>query len=194
MELKGAISAGRVLLPQLGARPFEVGAIPNSGVPDSVQDPHPVHAVSQGRAPLIDQQQSTSKNCMCRGRRAGCAAFLQSCHRRLAAWQSKHLLAGSWTSSEPFQEVTGILQNSASLREPGGAALPPLHAEMCPCATCGWCGIDEILLRATTCQFALLQFLSTATSLPTSPLTPSFLFFRRGQAALRESRSQNRHK
>lgn len=45
-----------------------------------------IRATTQGRAPLTEQQQSTSKHCMCRGSRAGCAAFLQSCHRRLAAW------------------------------------------------------------------------------------------------------------
>lgn len=107
------MSGGRVL----GARPIKVGAIPNSGVPDSVQD---LCRIYQS---LTDQQQSTSNNCICRGSRAGYAAFLHSCHTRLAAWQSKQVLVGSWTSSEPFQKVTGILQNSASLREPGGAVL-----------------------------------------------------------------------
>lgn len=47
-------------------------------------------------------------------------------------WQNKHLLI-RFPSSEPFQGVTGITQNSTSLREPGSAALPHTQYALVRC-------------------------------------------------------------
>lgn len=67
-----------------------------------------------------------------------------------------------------------MLQSSASLREPGGAAL--LACRIVPLCNVCLVGVDEILLCATRCQFVLLLFLSTATSLPTFGFVVCYFF------------------
>lgn len=96
-----------------------MGAIPNSGVPDSVQDLRNVPGQRSSHRPPAEHL----KNLHVHWKQGGVCSFLQSWHRRLAAWQSRHILAGSCTSSGPFQEASGILWSSASLCGPGSAAL-----------------------------------------------------------------------
>lgn len=69
--------------------------------------------------------------------------------------------------------------NSVEQCQPAWAwwCCPPLRAGLCPCATCGWCGINGILLCATRCQFVLLPFLSSDTTRLTSPPPPPFGYF-----------------
>lgn len=101
------------------SKTLQSGAIPNSGAPDSVQDQCNVSGQGSSQRPAAEHLKELHVHWK-QGRVCSFSAVLS---HKAAAWQSKRLLVGPWTSSEPFQEAPGILWNSASLRGPGGAAL-----------------------------------------------------------------------
>lgn len=116
---------GRLELPRLGVRPFVVGDTKRCST--QAQESWRLHGFLipcvcvPGTGLLAHQLQTASKNCVCRGNLSVPGSLLAR-HRRLAAWQNKHLLVG-FLSSEPSQGVTGIHQESSSLWELSGALL-----------------------------------------------------------------------
>lgn len=132
MKLEDATSAGRTLLPQLGARPFKV-------VPPQTHKYQilcRIYAMPQDRAPLTDQQQNTPKNCMCRGSRAGCAAFCSPVTRGWLHGKASSSWLGPGAAvnlSKRLQECCRAVPACVSL-----VVLPSLRVELCPCAMCAW--------------------------------------------------------